>query len=293
MKYLYILLLSVLTLSSCSEDFFSTTIDADPPKFDPKLFVNAILVDDSENIITNLTTNKPEFGVVNNEFPYVQGAEFVISCEDGKQVTLSERKESLQYISETNPFTYKSGQKYQLLVKKEGYPDAEAEVICPEQVELSNIVTDLSDVRKNLDGDEGNVITLTINDKEGANYFRIRFYQFYNANTLSTFRPEISLNPIFGPSVFADDVIFSDETFEGEQKELTFQFGRKFASNKKIYVYLSSISKEQYEYEQRVSKTADTFKNPFISPSPTLTNIKNGLGFFAVEKRKTYEVTIK
>lgn len=252
---------------------------------DPLLVVNAIVENDSvfkvylERSFFFLSNEEPD-----NKYIETGATMKLTNLSTGEVFTMTQSTYDNVYEF---PFITTASTRYRIEVTHPDYPSVSSEITTVPAVSL--IDADTSSYTE--DGSLWKKAVLDWNDPAGENYYMLRlyyedplydyFYQmsFYtNDEVIGTSVGDPEDN---GKSSFYE-LLFTDELFEGEHKELTLEFityKGQVPEEDPIYTYrLITMSKEAYLYYQSVNKSMSV--GPFSEPAKVYSNIDGGFGIF-------------
>lgn len=302
-----------------------TVVEVDVPHQDVRLVVNAILEQDSTITFRVWKSISP---LVKDEYTSFGNSNDVILFKDGVEISdLYERGGGIsKFVSSKE--VVEAGSKYGIRVSIEGYEAVEAETYIRNPVPITKVTYDTTVVATRLyDQQQGavvvnpvtqpNNIQLTLEDPtDEDNYYEIvvmkrliRYVRSGNINEgIDTVEYErirqlaflSSDDPVFSSQddlllnnnyFFNNSLMFSDETFNGEQHTISFKFNGMYIDNqdrlyyedeKGVYfIVLRTLSRDQYLYYQSLDLQRQTEGNPFAEPVPIYNNIVGGYGIFA------------
>ena len=93
-------------------------------------------------------------------------------------------------------------------------------------------------------------------------------------------------------SARASGVLFGDQSFDGQDKTMSFQFYRITEQQAKGNIQLRwrNVSESYFKYSKTANVHFESRDNPFATPSDIFTNIEGGLGYFFLHNQRTYNV---
>jgi hypothetical protein len=287
MKYI-IFLISLLLFSSCSEDFFESTITIPLPNPDPALAVTCFITDKSELIQSAVfldTIKSPlKFSGTNEG---VTGANVRIYRNDSL-LPITYIEERGLYIFNEDISLY-PGSKIRLEAEYKNFKKAVSEVVVPKSPIISKAIQRVADPFQSLKSivslvdnpSEENFYFIKIaeRDTNGINYFDSSFELENEANEGDPISGESEPRNFFP---FSNGYIFSDGFFSG--KTIDLKIDHRLLTNRKFdYVIdVYSITKDYYFHELSKYRKRQTGENPFSEPVILSENIKNGHGGFGV-----------
>lgn len=304
-SYFYIISLLVV-LASCE-----SVIDVDIPHEPPKLVVNTLINPDS---VIQVRISQSQYILDESNFKKVNNATVSIFEEGVLKEQLTKTQEDGVYISQFKP---QIGKSYTLTAEAPNFTSIEATTFLDPKVPIEEIALDSTiEVNGSFCVDDSCItyyqvyykVGLTLQDPGNEpNYYstvayvkRHYIYETQNpdgsyridtleyieqlylfSNDVSVALAEFDLD---GGGYWGEEILFSDETFDGQTYTFDFEIESGFDSHNKaeeIIFVLKHLSEAQYEYQ--ISKELQNWNdgNPFAEPVPVYNNIKNGFGIFA------------
>lgn len=298
------LLFIFLVFVSCE-----TVIDLEIPKHESVLVLNGILSTDS---IIRVSLSNSVGAFENNQINSINDAVVLIYENNILLDTMSVIGPDTLWIDgqgfNNNIFYYEldyypqTGFDYRIEVKHDNYNDISASTTIPDDINIFNVST----LDNSLDT---NFLEATLNfsfndDPNKKDYYRISLYvtssyyydayyddwilisgggKRYQVDFASNDPSFPSYIPWEGYTFYGDDVLFTDELFDGAQKDISLDFDFKLGFVDSLFLNLISYSQGAYEYFESVqSQNNIGFLGPFGGePIPVYTNVQNGLGILA------------
>ncbi len=309
MRTIFSLLFSALLLSSC-ESFFSTTIKADPPEYDPELVFHLLMTDQDSSIRLVLSRSYGLLEPVRDEKKwYISGA--IVEWWQGGQKILTlmplPGDSGFVYIGKL-PQPLKPGEQCELRVQHPEYPSARATQMMP-----ATFVADSARVRKASNTQFSGLFQadLTIRDQPGVeNFYEISvsrryYYLTYTydpaTNTYITdttgyydypvyFDEFLDRNTVIGSG---NTALISDQLFDGQAYKFQVKFSASFSSSGDSLVpphtvRVRNITKDYYQWSRSYYQRYENEYEIFAEPVPVLNNLENGLGIFGLATEKMY-----
>lgn len=296
MKNILYILLSIILLSSC-EGFFEREIKPEIIERENFLVLGAIFRNETPDAKIHLSVSSKLLESQTDKQDMSDAVVSLSSAAEFSQPFIYRFTNRYWYNFHTNaPLTFETGVTYTISAKKEGYPSITANCTMPSHVPIRSI-----DFRENagVDNEGGKVsaIDITVQDPAGEkNYYKAhaQLQTVVNGSTTSRAYWIRDQDVEFSRSVQSNAVIISDVRFDGEEKKLTFYIDRlsesSFNDNHFLELEWSSITQDQYLFDKRLYINKENNDNPFVSPTPLHSNVKNGQGIFAIENTKAYRV---
>ena len=315
MKYL-IILLSALSLTSCSEDFFSQTVDVDPPAYDKQIVVHEFIGDDDDSLRIEVKRN---FGILENPSPNDYNVLFAtVQWYDNGQLaaTLQPRfEEGWAYVAATGGL--QAGHTYELRAEHADFPAIRAVQVMPAKPEVDSVSW-----RRNAGIDSEGVALMAfdvyLRDRPGEkNFYEIRvaaaqyYFEYeFDDNGLpvldSLGQPVILdtleyyayfLNPSSAEDPNAEEgigrgLLITDQLFDGQRYKFSFRGQKIYGDNgtQQFRLMVRSVTEEYYLYSLSRERQQRAEGNPLAEPVTVYDNIENGIGAFALFAERVYEI---
>ena len=306
MKKILIFLCSIL-LFSCQEQ----VVELDIPGHTPFLVVNGIF-DTDTLMFLHVSNSVGSFqqGEINsisdaNVLLYennifldsmrvdFNNQDFINIFEDGPFWAADENKPIYYYSYDALP---QFGSTYSVEISHPNFETVYAQTKVPNQIQLAEL-----EIVDNSDQSEDYSSTLNLSffdDPNTNNYYRINLYRNtqYEDESGEIVRKEYPLElfsndpsfsqgiPFDGYSFSGRRVFFSDDLFNGIQKEISFDFDYKidYETKDTILLQLTSFSEEAFNYYNSMENNNDRFFSDIgTEPVPIFSNVENGAGVFA------------
>jgi hypothetical protein len=280
----------VVGLTSC-EDFFNTTIDIDPPVYEPTIVIDCIHEKSNDSMYFRIARN---VGVFDNKTDF---RESMLSDAD---VNVFVNGSSLPVAPVNSVYAHnfmvnfggdlQTGDEVTITAKHPGYPDASVlqKVIPPSEV-LS--VTFKEDGGLDSEGSEISLISVRVKDKPGKNYYAFRLMELsqfggYNALFSSSIDPSVS------ESYKENILLISDAGFDGTEKILDFQVPKMSLEDalELLRIEWYDISEHHFAFSRALLLHLNSIGNPFSTPVQVPTNVKGGLGSFEIQTLQVLEL---
>ena len=255
------------------QDDISCILDADVLLYEDDVLLGLMILD-SSNIDTFTITQDGWWNEINNEF---------ISY----------------YKFDANP---KPGSTYSIDVNHIDYESVYATTTIPNDIEL--IAFDVVDHSNDTDTTVYNAtLNVTFDDAVNQrNYYRIRLFlhtegQHWGEDNAFVNRKNYPLvlysnDPSLSQGIPWDEytfsgrtALFSDNLFNGDQKEISFDIEYKLEGieyGDSLFLQFTSFSEDGYNYFNSIETNRGQFISPFgTEPVPVYSNVENGIGIFA------------
>ena len=304
-KILLFACLILLTLNSCSEDFFNQVVDVDQPDFEKQLVIHGFAGTADTMLRVLLTRNYGILETVSSDDWAVPNVNLTIRDENTSNILTLQQSQN-QYdkdLYETGvpPAFFQAGHRYHLKAEHPDYPTVESWQTIPVPIQV-----DSATFRRNggisTDGSEVSDFYIYLQDPPGErNYyemvvFRTSFYvveftdpdgniigvdTFFN-NAFSVY-PLDSDDPNARLGSFSS-IVVSDELFDGQSYRMNMQIYRDdYYNDNALYVArFRHITEEYFRYSVTALRKAETEDIPFIEPVTVFGNLENGIGIFGM-----------
>jgi Domain of unknown function (DUF4249) len=310
MRTILFLFFSIISLSAC-EDALNTTVNIDPPEYDPQL-VTHLRMDERDSAVRIVLTRS--FGVLDNVSDerkwYVSGASVEWWSEGQKVMDVPRLSADSAWVyTAALPQPLQSGKTYEVRVSHPDFPSIRAMQVMP----TAPAVSDLK-LRRNVSTVEGErqQIEFNLNDPAGVeNFYEISAQtRYYFVST--TFDPNGNIikydtfgysdNTIYFEEAVGQDLprgvgetlLVSDKLFDGQKYPIHLRFPPYYSgdpSDSTPYTLrVRSISKEEFQWSRSYYERYDNEFNIFAEPVNVFTNFDSGLGIFGLGAGSVYRV---
>lgn len=268
-KKLSLIVILITGLSACVKE-----IDLNLPEYSSKLVVNGEL--DTENDISLQVSRSMPVMQANDSSGYLIQNAVVRIFENGADIG-SATYFSGRFVLNKKP---KAGATYRIDVSSGKYPDAQANLVVPSVIPVN--VTYKDSIGLDADGFKLGQINLTFRDEpDRENYFKL-LIRYYSSGIQQWFPFEPTSNDIIflnNEKLNDGSYLFSDRTFSGRTKSLTFNvpFGLAMGTPK-FAIVLKSFDADYYEYLRATDDYNQTGDGLSSEPVILKTNVSNGLG---------------
>jgi hypothetical protein len=274
MKKITFLGLIVFGLMACE-----TKLDLSEVGGRTRLVVNS-LINDQDKIEIQISKTIPLGSAAAVEF--VNNAVVVVRDENGNAAGFSYNVGTDKYENPT--FRAVAGRYYSVSVKAPGFDEVFAEMVMPEKASKSpSTWKDSTDFDSS--GFPTGTLNITINDNGSeSNYYRISLFYYDDITaTWNTLLPVTRDAAIENEAIVSDNGswVFSDRTFNGNQKNIAFitPFGYALGTPKYLAV-TESLNDPYYKYFQSI-ENYKAGAGVFGEATPIYSNIRNGVGIWA------------
>lgn len=300
---LFILALFSMALSACSDEFFSQTVEIDPPPYEKQLSFHVNLSDADSSIRMILGRN---FGILEtvpntNDF-LVHGGSADLYQDGQKWLSLQPLSQDSSFVLQgVLPHALKHGSTYEIKVEHPDYPKVSASQLMPADLDV-----DSARVKRNVAsgqfGETFDMIEIFLADEPGVkNYYELKVYVRYpiveydpGTQTYDTlgfqeypiyFEEFTDPNMVYG---FRESGLIGDQFFDGQAYKLQARVsGGSFLP---YVIRVRNITEDFYRWSRSYQAKYNTEDNPLIEPISIFNNLVDGLGIFSVAAEKTFVV---
>ena len=142
------------------------------------------------------------------------------------------------------------------------------------------------------DGDTRSKVDVSFTDSLDKDFYKVLVLTRYGKD--QPFRSTYtSVNePGSVESARNSGVLFGDQSFDGQDKTMSFQFCRITEQQAKGNIQLRwrNVSESYFKYSKTANVHFESRDNPFATPSDIFSNIEGGLGYFFLHNQRTYNV---
>jgi len=295
--------------ASCSEDFFSQTLDIEQPEYDKQLVLHGFGGSLDSNFRISLSQN---YGILENvpDSGWAVAGALVELYEDGqKTATLTpffgQSQDSRElYGVPVQPGFFQAGKTYELRASHPDFPAVVGRQIMPQPVQVDSVR-----FRENggidSDGSKLSAVDVFLKDTPGQeDFYEIRISTRYPVVRSTTYPdgtviydtirydvytqyPESADDPN-AQLTFGGGIAVSDKFFDGE----AYKFGvRIYETNFPMFhVSVRAVTEDYYLWSISAQRKSDTEDFPFAEPVTTYSNLENGIGVFALFHEQVFEI---
>ncbi len=284
--------LLLLSISSCSEDFFEQVVILDIPEHTPALAVSANLSDMDTTLVVYVSNS---VGVLEPDQPVIVENAIVELFKNGQLLYNLDYKANGLYGKSGVESLGNDVAEYTLMVQAPNFNQVSAKQNMPQPVPIIDVSFE-RDGAVTPDGDRANEITIKFSDPAGIeNYYSVAGlarvsqggFEYADNFYLSSFNPIVEEGEEF--------IVFSDATFDGREVTLNFYTYSDYPDNAEsveLDINLISISKDRYFFEKSLNIFNNSDGNPFVEPVVVHNNIENGYGIFTMESRSLFTLKV-
>lgn len=303
MKYFLFILSASLLLNACSEDFFSQTVEIDPPPYNKNLSFHLLMTNQDSFVQLTLTRNYGILEDVNNYTTwFVKGASAEIYENGQKWMTLLPLDADSSYrYGGLMPHKFQTGSTYEIRVEHPDFPNLSSVQIVPNDFQADSVRIRYDAVPSE-SGGRLNLLEVYLQDQGGVkNYYEIKlsgqFYKIeYTNNGMDTIGIEeypLYVDGYNDPNVlegFGGGGLVSDQFFDGQSYKFQARFyGRPYdLIDSTIVVRVRNVTEDYFKWSRSYYAKYDSDENPLVEPISVFNNLENGLGIFSIAQEKKY-----
>lgn len=306
MRSLFFFLIISAGFASCSEDFFSQTLDIEQPDYEKQFVLHGFGGNLDTRFRVALSQNYGILETVPDSGWAVPGA-LVELYEDGQKVAtltpdVSPSGDTELYGAPIAPGFFQAGRMYEIRASHPDFPSLTSRQIMPQPVAVDS-VRYREDGGIDSDGTKVSAIDVFLKDAPGrADFYEIRIVTRY---------PQLSYTTLPDGTVIVDTLSFdeyaqypngaddpnaqftygggiavTDQFFDGQ----SYKFGVKIDrfGNTEFTVYVRAITEEFYLWGVSAQRKYDTEEFPFAEPVTTYSNLENGIGVFGLYHEQVF-----
>jgi hypothetical protein len=267
-----------------------TVVNIDLPSRENLLVVNSLFNPDSTWDVA-LSLSKNVLSQYNSPTTIINDASIdIIDDESGAVVDqLVFHSKTIKYRGSTKPL---SNKKYRIQVTAPNRGTAQSMGMAPTAIAITKLSIDSTKIKPGSDFSQV-PIKIHFKDPEGeGNYYKLQVNSSYNNGNFGSY-----VNYIYFESNdsylqnnldYYGSLLFNDKLFDGKEYIIPItidSYHFQNSSMKSFNFILSTLSKEQYDYETSKGAQGYTSGDPFAQPVIVFSNIENGLGIFAGSSR--------
>lgn len=298
--YRFVFFFSCLFVLSSCEDFFSTTLEIDPPEHKTQMVMHAVITDVDTLFRVSLGKSVGILDNANRDSFFLKGG--AVSLYEGEQKIgdLDEIEVSLvsSFVTDYNfqkgfGTTYvEAGKTYTCKATHPTFGEATSTQTMPTAVPITkSIIRDNNSV--NDLGESTTQVEITINDPEGIdNYYELALFTlFENGDELAFDNIYVStLDPNLREG-FGGAHLLNDETFDGKEYKILVDFDQYWEDDQPIYAIWRTVTKDYYLYSKSIRQQQDAEDFGFFAePVSIHNNVTNGLGIFGMRAELIVEL---
>lgn len=297
--YLSILLASLFLLSNCG-DSFSTVVDVEPPEFVPKMTISSF-INDQDSVI-NFYVGRNRDILVEGEFEEydLDSASITVEKLSSSEIIsgipedpFSIRGFTYNYFLEVPDQFFSGGESYTFEISHPDYDVSTTTLQFPEAKDnLTNIVYNQND-GVDVEGDDNSSVRFDIvDDPATEDYYEIELFSEGGNGNFGSFWIETT-DPSGIKGFPNDNLLFSDQSFNGETKSIKVKFDRwnyDPVVDPPLKLIWKTLTKDAYEYSLSGRRYNDTDGTPFLSPVQLHSNVNGALGNISMKTGVVYTI---
>lgn len=305
MRHLLFFLSISAGFASCSDDFFSQTLEIDPPAYEKQFVLHGFGSNLDSVFRITLTQN---YGILDNVPDTawaVPDATVEIYEEGQKKATLGLSPGNVKLHEATVlPGFFQAGKTYELRASHPGFPTVTSRQTMPEAVAVDS-VRFREKAGIDPDGSRLSAIDVFLKDEAGVeNYYEIRVaVKFpkleYNYDSLGNVVIDTIGFELFTVSMTDSDdpnaqltygggIAVSDRFFDGQSYKFVAKMYEEGGYTFEVRV--RAITEEYYLWGISAKRKYDAEENPLAEPVTTYTNLDAGIGIFGLAHEQVFEV---
>ena len=310
MRYLLILMASATLFTSC-QNFFSQTLEADPPQFNESLVFHQFIGKTDTSIRLILTRNFGVFDAVDDYSKwYIKGATVEWWHAGQKVINLTPLSTDSAFVYTGQfPVPLLEGEQYEIRVSHPDFKTVTVSQILPKQIDPPTSIDFKRNLAKDEYGQYQHELSFIIKDDPNVD----NYYEFLVSGEFTVFE-YIGVDPqgniifdtlqfeantpvsnTFDPNIadgFGNSLLLSDQFFNGQDYKFVGRIYSNYGSSEgdstKYSFTVRSISPDYYKWSVSANRQENNQSNPFAEPVSIFNNLENGLGIFGMyTERKT------
>lgn len=321
MKYILLLCSAtgVLFLNSCT-DFFSQTLETEPPEYNKNLVFHTLLSDQDSVVRVVLSRNYGIFDNVQGDKTwFVRGAKaewWVNGAKAGDLIPLRNTSgEDSTFVYEFwLPQKIQKGQTCEIRISHPDFEPVRAVQTMPSKLQSLGPPRLVKNVQSiSLTGEKINEVSVTLEDVLGEkNYYEFAIFNTrkYRIGILDSTTGQVTFDTLEytqsysfednsnDPSLrrgVGNSALLSDQFFDGQ----TYAFKGRFvdgnygniADSSGVYTFMvRQCTEEYYRWSRSYFQQYNVQGNPFAEPVSVFNNLENGLGIFGLFSERRYEL---
>ncbi|MDX1910747.1 MAG: DUF4249 domain-containing protein [Saprospiraceae bacterium] len=292
-------LIGLAVLMSSCEDFFSQTVEIDPPPYEKQMALHLNLTNQDSSVIMFISRNYGILETVPNQYDYYVTNALASIYKDG-QLWLQLADSTFTLVGAV-PAPLQAGSTYELRVSHPDYPAVSATQVMP-----GDFTVDSARIKRNAAtgqfGDEYDLVEVFMKDAPGERNFyefalvSINYNVYYNPTTGMTDTFGVYEYPYYVEEYSDPNVqygvrsggLLSDQFFDGQ----SYKFQAKvYSSPNTVYrVFVRHVSEDYFNWSRSYESKINADDNPLVEPVSIFSNISGGLGIFSLRNEKVFTV---
>lgn len=287
---IFLVLFSSLLLVSCSDDFFNKVIEDDIAEDDKYLALGAFFVDGQDQARCLLTESTGILEGTQSQTDFSDGSVILIYPDGSERPFSYYAPMGRHNFQSDQQISWEENKEYTIKASYKDLPSIEATATLNPLVKIDSIKYE-KEARQQVDQDPESAVTIYFKDPEGvSNYYMATLVYVPNGIQSESRYYAESLEPE-SYSVYNGNVLINANTIDGDQYSIKLYFNdHARGQEKEIFLKWSSISEDHYLFAKSLDAIHEGDDNPFASPIPLYTNVKNGQGLFSIYHEEKYKV---
>ena len=287
------LLLSLIALSSCGEDFFNQVVDIDIPEHEPLLAVSGHFRAQDTTLTVFVSRSAGILDPVNFDTLEVAGATVEV-LKDGEAFQTLPNVGSGYFRLNLEDQLGAGLHTYSLEVRAPGYGEAKAWQTMPAPVPIQDAVYE-AEGGIDPDGNKVNTLSVEFEDPAGNdNYYFLEAFVTVTDTFFGDWEYTIYLESEDVLVEYQDrGLLFRDGPIDGKQYALKAYFfdNIHLRPDAQLTVRLHSISRDRYLFLRTLDLYSNAQDNPFAEPVVVHNNVEGGVGIFSVEAADAFLIS--
>lgn len=274
-----------ISLTSC-EDFFESTIEVETPEVVSKLVVTGFIQPDQDTVALIVETNS---SLGRFERTRIQAEVTIENITNGSMNTTSDRGGLNVYeLRDLENSFINTNDKYLFTVDdQEGIiPSVTCQATFPTKSVLKNIEYNYEGGIR-IEGDDASSFNITFDDPPGEkNFYEIAILRGNGTPDNARFEFVESTDISVSMGFEEDYVLVSDESFDGQEKNIELKVFRPSVDNNKYILVWRDVTEDYFKYSTTLRSAYVNSGNPFALPVTVHSNIDNGLGIISMYQQQ-------
>lgn len=291
-----LILLVVLCLTSC-ENFFSSTIEVDPPEHEDRMVLHAFATPNDSVLAVGVARSSGLLERIDDRSKVNDAT--VDLYEDGELISeltaiVTNEDEPFNYVAfkpAGRESIFQNGKTYEIRAEHPDFQTISSSQTVPDRVEIIKATLD-DEQRPTPDGGLAYSVTIEFNDPAGIeNFYEIKLYNLIPVDNGQVIEDQMYLESTdFGTSesAYGNGLLLRDNAFDGQKYTLSILF---YNEPFDIRLQWNTITEDYYLYAKSITDywNAGDF-GFFAEPVSVYTNVENGLGLFGLVDEQFIEI---
>lgn len=294
-----------MLFASCSDDFFSQTLDIDPPEYEKQFVLHGFGSNADSVFRVSLTQN---FGILEQvpDSAWAVPDATVELYEGGQKIATLYHSIYISALFERAipPGFFQAGKTYELRASHPDFPTVTCSQTMPDPVPVDS-VRFRQKAGIDSEGSKLSAIDAFIRDVPGVeNYYEIRVsivqpnlefnydslgnliidtvgYSLYSRELTDSDDPNAQIT-------YGGGIAVSDRFFDGESYKFVAKFYESFGYT--FHVSVRAVTEQYYLWSISAERKYNSDDNPLAEPVTTYTNLDNGIGAFGLVNEQIFIV---